>query len=217
MTAWSGFSISVQLASPRWIVGRTVSIYFAMTYGGIAARSWLWATVTEVHSLAAALIASAGALVLVAATGLFLPIRDSVAADHDALGNVDQPEVAVDLRPNSGPIAVRIAYRIKAADTELFLDLMQDRRRAQSRIGARHWIVERDLHDAERWTESFRTPTWTDYLRFNHRHSAADNDLEQRLHSLHAEAGSPRLSLAIERPAGRPRKPDLVTPFTPRI
>jgi hypothetical protein len=36
---WSGFNISVQWASPRWIVGRTISIYYALTYGGIAAGS----------------------------------------------------------------------------------------------------------------------------------------------------------------------------------
>lgn len=217
VTAWSGFGISVQLASPRWIVGRTVSIYLAITYGGIAAGSWLWGSVAESTSLTMALVGSAGALLVVAAFGLVLPIRESAATDHDALGRIEHTEVAIDLRPNSGPISVRIGYRIKAADTEEFLKLMQDRRRAQSRIGARHWIVERDLHDAERWTESFRTPTWTDYLRFSHRHSAADNDLEIQLHGLHAEAGSPRLSLSIERPAGQPRKADLVTPFAPRI
>lgn len=171
----------------------------------------------ETISLPTALIGSAGALLLVAAFGLILPIRESVEADHDALGRMEHSDLAIDLRANSGPITVRIGYRIKGADTEEFLNLMQDRRRAQSRIGARHWIVERDLHDAERWTESFRTPTWTDYLRFSHRHSAADNDLEDRLHGLHAEAVAPRLNLSIERPAGQPRKPDLVTPFAPRI
>ncbi|RUV07603.1 hypothetical protein EOA79_03865 [Mesorhizobium sp. M1A.F.Ca.IN.020.03.2.1] len=29
------------MASPRWIVGRTISIYSAFTYGGIAAGSRL--------------------------------------------------------------------------------------------------------------------------------------------------------------------------------
>jgi predicted MFS family arabinose efflux permease len=40
VTAWSGLGVNIQLASPRWIVGRTLSIYSAFTYGGLAAGSW---------------------------------------------------------------------------------------------------------------------------------------------------------------------------------
>lgn len=29
VTAWSGIGVSMQLASPRWVVGRTISIYYA--------------------------------------------------------------------------------------------------------------------------------------------------------------------------------------------
>nr|WP_287307705.1 MFS transporter [Mesorhizobium sp.] len=42
VTAWSGVGMS-QLASPRWVVGRTISIYYALKDGGIAAGKWVWA------------------------------------------------------------------------------------------------------------------------------------------------------------------------------
>lgn len=67
VTAWSGLSVSVQLASPRWVVGRTISIYYALVDGGIAAGSWVWGAVAQNHSLTLALEGSAGALLLMAA------------------------------------------------------------------------------------------------------------------------------------------------------
>ena len=47
---WSGLSISVQWASPRWVVGRTISLYYALTSCGLAVGSWLWGMVTESYS-----------------------------------------------------------------------------------------------------------------------------------------------------------------------
>lgn len=70
VTAWSGLSMIVQLASPRWITGRTISIYSAFTYGGIAGA------VAESYSLAIALPWSSGTTLLVGALGLKLPISN---------------------------------------------------------------------------------------------------------------------------------------------
>lgn len=77
MTAWSGLSVCVQMASPRWIVGRTIAIYYALTYGGLAAGSWLWGAVAQHVSLAAALAGAGVAMLLVAAAGMLLPIREA--------------------------------------------------------------------------------------------------------------------------------------------
>ncbi|RJT27233.1 MFS transporter [Mesorhizobium waimense] len=217
VTAWSGLGISVQLASPRWIVGRTVSIYYAVTYGGIAAGSWVWGAAAEHYSLTSALVGSAGALVLVAATGLLLPVLENKESDHVALEGFEAPVVAVELRPRSGPIIVKIEYQIPDENTNAYLSLMHERRLAQSRVGARHWTVERDLQEPCQWTESFRTPTWTDYLRLNHRLTAADKELDERLQELHSGEHPPRKKLSIERPAGHPRKADHISPFIARI
>lgn len=215
--AWSGFGVSVQLASPRWIVGRTISIYYALTYGGIAAGSWIWGSVAENYSLTTALLGSAGALMLVAATGFVLPVLENKDTDHDPLEGFKAPAVAVELRPRSGPIVVKIEYEIPDENTKEFLALMHERRRAQSRLGARHWTVERDLQEPCHWTETFRTPTWTDYLRLNHRRTAADKELDDRLQGLHKGEHPPLAKLSIERPAGHPRKADQIAPFIARI
>jgi hypothetical protein len=127
--------------------------------GGIAAGSWLWGTVAENYSTLA-LEVSDGALVMVAATGVLMPIRQWQDSDQDPFG-FETPQLALDLKPRSGPLVVKIEYSIPEANVEAFLDRMQERRRVQSRVGARHWNLQRDLQDPSLWTETFRTPTWT--------------------------------------------------------
>ncbi|RWL88540.1 MAG: MFS transporter [Mesorhizobium sp.] len=205
VVTWTGLDVSVQLSSPRWVVGRTLSIYSALSSGGIAAGSWLWGAVAESYSLTVALEGSAGALLLVAATGLLLPIRQWKEIDQDSLG-FETPALALDLKSRSGPIVVKIEYSIPEANVEAFLDQMRERRRVQSRVGARHWNLQRDLLEPSQWTETFHTPTWMDYLPLNHRLTAADKEVDQRLLELHAGELPPRTKLAIERPTGATRR-----------
>ncbi|RWA88230.1 MAG: MFS transporter [Mesorhizobium sp.] len=207
VVTWTGLDVSVQLSSPRWVVGRTLSIYSALSSGGVAVGSWIWGVVAENHSLTLALEASAGALLLVAATGFLVPIRQWKEADQDSLG-FETPALALDLKSRSGPIVVKIDYCIPETNVEAFLDQMQERRRVQSRAGARHWNLQRDLQEPSHWTETFRTPTWMDYLRLNHRLTAEDKQVDQRLGELHTGELPPRTRLAIERPTGAPPRRD---------
>ncbi|MER9793353.1 MFS transporter [Mesorhizobium sp. M0213] len=216
VTAWSGLGVSVQLASPRWVVGRTISIYYALIDGGIAAGSWIWGTVTQNHSLTLALEGSAGALLLVAATGVLFPLRERHESEPDPLEKFDAPAVALDLKPRSGPIVVKVEYLVPDKNVEAFLDLMRERRHVHSRVGARYWTLQRNLQDPLRWTETFRTPTWTDYLRLNHRLTEADKELDERVFRLHGGVHPPQLTLSIERPTSSARKPEQSAPQFPR-
>ncbi len=113
LLTWTGLDVCIQLASPRWVAGRTLSVYYAFSYGGMAAGSWIWGAVAQNYSLTLALEGAAGALLLAAAAA-----------------------------------------------------------RVQSRAGARNWTLQRNLQTPNLWTETFRTPTWMDYLRLNHRLTA---------------------------------------------
>lgn len=211
---WSGLSISVQWASPRWVVGRTISLYYALTSCGLAIGSWLWGVVTESYSLSFALQASTAASLGVAILGLILPIHQRKDADVSTPDHFEAPEISLELQPRSGPIAVKIEYRIAADRVEPFLALMLQRRRAQGRNGARRWILTRNLHDTAVWTETFRTPTWNDYLRLNFRQTATDRALNASLIDLHIGHEAPEVILSIERPTTTPRKAGVFPPGT---
>ncbi|RWP16084.1 MAG: MFS transporter [Mesorhizobium sp.] len=216
VTAWSGLGVSVQLASPRWVVGRTISIYYALVDGGIAAGSWVWGTVAQNHSLTWALEGSAGALLLVAAAGVLFPLREHRESEPDPLEEFDVPAIALDPKPRSGPIVVKVEYLVPDENVQAFLDLMRERRHVQSRVGARHWMLQRSLQKPMQWTETFRTPTWTDYLRLNHRLTTADKELDERILQLHAGELPPQMTLWIERPTSSARKPDQSAPYFSR-
>ncbi|BCH19139.1 MFS transporter [Mesorhizobium sp. L-2-11] len=215
VTAWSGVAVSVQLASPRWVVGRTISIYYALIDGGIAAGSWVWGTVAQNHSLTLALEGSAGALLLVVATGALFPLRERRESEPDPLEEFDAPVVAVNLNPRSGPIVIRVEYLIAERNLEAFLDLMRQRRHVHSRVGARNWTLQRNLQKPMQWTETFRTPTWTDYLRLNYRLTEDDKELDERVLLLHGGDIPPQTTLSIERPTGSARNTEPLTPYFP--
>jgi MFS family permease len=81
VTGWNVLSVSVQMSSPRWIVGRTISIYYAATFGGLTLGSWLWGAVAQGHSLMLAMAGSGIALAIVAATALLFPLRETTPAE----------------------------------------------------------------------------------------------------------------------------------------
>ncbi|NTE65140.1 MFS transporter [Agrobacterium tumefaciens] len=213
VTAWSGLGVNVQLASPRWVVGRTISIYSAFTYGGIAAGSWLWGVIAENHSLSLALAVSAGATLFVSALGLKLPISNRSESELEPAGSFSAPAVALDLKPRSGPIQITTEYSIPEDNVEVFLDLMRDRRHAQSRVGARQWALTRDIQKPSRWLETYRTPTWMDYHRLHHRLTAADKQLDAELLKLTSEANVPQTTILVERSTGAARKSSPLVPY----
>src|SRR3546814_6786292 len=47
----SSFNTVIQLASPRWVVGRALALYQMATFGGMALGSWLWGVVAEIHQV----------------------------------------------------------------------------------------------------------------------------------------------------------------------
>lgn len=72
--ALSGFSVAAQLWAPREIVGRIVALASSVTFGGIALGSWLWGHFAESFGVAAALLASGGAMIALPLLGLLLPM-----------------------------------------------------------------------------------------------------------------------------------------------
>lgn len=195
---WTGFDVWIQLASPRWVVGRTLSIYYACFSGGMAAGSWIWGTLAQSYSLTFSLELAACALILITALGFVLPVN--LGADGDQQGSeFHAPQLALDLKPRSGPIAARTVYFIAEEHLETFLGHMRVRRYAMSRAGARDWTLRQDLREPSKWAETFRTPTWMDFLRLNHRLSPADQEISELLSALHRGDRSPQTDLAIER------------------
>ncbi len=196
--ALAGFNASVQLSAPRWVLGRALALYQVTTFGGMALGSWLWGLLAEQASTETALLGSAVALVAGVALGLWLPVPDIEPVNLDPR-KWDEPMVALDIRPRSGPIVVTIEYDIRQEDVVDFLAAMASRRRIRLRDGARHWTLLRDLAEPSLWVERYHSPTWHDYIRHNLRLTQADLAISKTLLALHQGPDPPKVRRMIER------------------
>ncbi len=197
--ALSLFNTTVQLSTPRWVVGRALSLYQTTTFGGIASGSWLWGQLAEGHGPANALIISACLMIVGAAIGLRLPLPEFQSLNLDPLNRFSEPLLKLDLKPRSGPIVVMIDYEIADDDVPDFLTAMAERRRIRIRDGAGQWGLMRDLENPTTWTETYHVPTWVEYVRHNQRRTQADAEIGDRLTALHRGAAAPRVHRMIER------------------
>jgi MFS family permease len=64
VAVWTSINVSVQLRSPETMLGRCMSIYQAVTFGGLALGSWVWGLVSDLAGLPLA-IRSAAMLLLI--------------------------------------------------------------------------------------------------------------------------------------------------------
>ncbi|MDP2079628.1 MAG: MFS transporter [Pseudotabrizicola sp.] len=193
-------NVTVQLSTPRWVVGRALSFYQTATFGGMALGSWLWGSVAEAHGLPTAFVVAAALLTVGGLLGLWLPLAAFPEDDLGPLGRFRPPTPMIDIKPRSGPIMVMIDYDIGLNDTPRFLALMRERRRIRLRDGARQWTLMRDIERPETWIESYHVPTWIDYMRHNQRRTTADADNLNQLNALHRGLQGPqRVHRLIER------------------
>jgi MFS family permease len=195
------FNVTVQLSTPRWVLGRALALYQTATFGGMALGSWIWGLVAEGYDTRAAFLAAAVLMLAGAAIGLKLPLPASTSDNLEPLDRFRVPHVALDLRGRSGPVAVLIDYIIREEDTRAFLEAMAEMRRIRRRDGARQWELLRDTERPERWIESYHVPTWNDYVRHNQRRTQADAATLDRVRTLHAGDEPPKARRMVVRPA----------------
>ena len=209
-------NVTVQLSTPRWVVGRALSIYQTANFGGMALGSWLWGLVANAYGPTIGLIASGVAMTAGAAIGLRFALPEFVSLDLNPLNQFKEPVLDLDLQPRSGPIMVTVEYEIAEEDVPAFLAAMAERRRIRIRDGARHWTLLRDLEHANRWIETYHVPTWIEYIRHNERRTQADAAITEELYALHQGKERPRAHRMIERQTG-PLRADMPIKENPEV
>ena len=194
------FNITLQLSTPRWVVGRILSLYQTATFGGMALGSWVWGLIAEEHGSATALLIAAGVALFGLVMGLrwfAMPRKDEL--NLDPLDRWREPNLALDLKARSGPFRIVVDYLIREEDVREFLDAMAERRRIRRRDGARNWALFRDVQNPQLWTEMYNVPTWADYVRLFQRVTQADEAVGEKIRKLHRGAEPPKARRLIER------------------
>ena len=153
--ALSMFSTTVQMSTPRWVVGRAISLYQMSVFGGMALGSWLWGGLTEASSLVLALNGAALAMIAGAIMGIPMPLPSKEMLNLDPLNRWQAPLIALKIDPTSGPVAICVEYQIKTESIAEFMPLIAQRRRIRRRDGAHEWTLLRDLQQPEILVERF--------------------------------------------------------------
>ena len=197
--ALSTFTVTVQMAAPRWVAGRAVALYQMAAFGGMALGSWMFGELADAHGIAAAMTVAAAVQALSVPLGLVFSLPQAESLNLDPQNRWQEPNIAVQIEPRSGPIVVTIEYSIAPSDVRAFLTVMNERRRIRVRDGARHWTLLRDLGDDSLWIERYNVSTWLDYIRHNQRRTYADAENSDHIQSLHQGPDGPRVHRMIER------------------
>ncbi len=190
MLAVALFNIGVQLSAPRWVAGRSLAAFQASIAGGIAIGSWGWGHLTDAYGVEAALLVSAGLMLLSPLLGLWLRMPPVGARNEAATEVLADPEVQLSLTGRSGPLVVEIEYRVAQDNARLFHNVMQEVQLSRQRNGAYGWSIARDIADPELWTERYHCPTWLDYLRQRNRATQSERALHQRAIDFHLGVGT---------------------------
>ena len=191
--ALSMFNTSVQISTPRWVVGRALSLYQMSVFGGMALGAWLWGSVAEWRSISQALVIAAALMLIGLLLGMRWRLPDPRDLNLDPLNRWREPAVKLDIQARSGPVTISVLWSIAEADTAEFKRLMVPRRRRRRRDGAQRWSLLRDLEQPDRWVERYEFPTWGDYVRFHARTTQQDASLIDRLLELHQDPGTPQV------------------------
>jgi MFS family permease len=199
--ALSLFNVTIQLSTPRWVVGRALALYQTGVFGGMAGGSWAWGVIAERFGADRAMFVAAALLVLGALAGLRLPLPDSTDLDLNPLNTFTEPPLRLDLKHRSGPIMIMIDYEIAQQDVTEFLAVMNARRRIRIRDGAQQWALLRDLENPDVWTETYHVPTWVEYVRHHERRTQADAESYESILKLHRGKDRPKVHRMIERQA----------------
>lgn len=205
MVITTTISVTVQLFVPRWVMGRAIAMTIAATSLGISLGAWLWGIAAHEYGVTVAFQMAAVALALSVLLGRFLPVADRHSSTESNNEALDDPEVKLGISGRSGPIGVELQYRISSENAREFYNLMREMRRVRSRNGAYHWSLSRNIADPDLWSESFRCPTWDDYLRLRSRSTLEDSALQTRARAMHIGIDPVRVLRWLDRPSGSVR------------
>jgi MFS family permease len=193
----------LQLATPRWMVGRMVSMFLTAAFLGLSVGSWFWGFVTEHTSTEIALAISASAMGATYLLALRFPLPDTQNLVLDPLEQEATPLPASEIGLRAGPIQVMLEHDIESDRLNDFYALMQLRRRHLIRLGARQWTLLKEIGNEGKWIETFQFPTWADYQRLMKRRTAETAALRMEVRALQRNGAGPltrRLVLASPGP-----------------
>lgn len=197
--ALSTLNVTLQMAAPRWVVGRALASFQMVLFAGVAGGSWVWGRFAEDVALPAALAVSGGTLAATMLLGARWRVPQTAADNLEPAAAWTELDLRTEIDPTTGPVILFVEYAVSEERVPGFLNAMAELRQIRRRDGARRWTLLQDLADPEKWIERFESPTWADHLHRHGRGTVADREIEEKVMAFHHGADAPRVRQLIAR------------------
>lgn len=191
LTVHSLQNTTLQLATPRWIVGRMVSMFLTAAFLGLSVGSWLWGVIAEQTGTEIALALAALTMAGTWGLALWLPLPETRNLIVDPFPQAMMPTQMPAGRPRPGPVQIMVDHRVDPAKETEFHRLMFLRRRHFTRIGARHWTLLNALNEDGSWIETFQLASWADFERYMSRRTAETLSLREEVAAVQLDGKPP--------------------------
>lgn len=185
MAAAGAFHVSAQMALPRWVGGRGLSLVLMALWLGMACGGALWGQLATKTDLTTSLLTAAAAALLGLLATCRLKLDGGGADDLTPSPYSRELSLAGPIEPEAGPVLITVEYEIDPAQAAEFLRLMQESRRMRLRNGALSWSIFRDVAHEGRYIEQFVDESWLAHLRHRERGTATERALLDRKLAFH--------------------------------
>jgi MFS family permease len=193
-----------QLSSPRWVVGRTVSLGQVASFGSMSLGAAFWGAVASFAGLTQALAVSGLLLLASLFLGRLAALPDTDLEDQALPPRRVSRPPAVTVDGRTGPVVITIEYKVSRDQAQNFLDLINELGRIRRRNGATRWSVQQDIDRPTCWIERIHCPTWLDHLRRLDRYTAADRVLVEQVETFRTDAVHPIRRMVERSPGSSP-------------
>jgi Transmembrane secretion effector len=167
---------------PDWVKARGVSYYLLAFQGANGIGSLCIGAVAQVTTVPTAFLVVAGGLAAVTLATWRVGLPKAEGLDHLLAEPLPLPPF--DGAVEDGPVLVTVEYELAAGNADEFLERGGDLRRMRRRTGAVHWHLQRDVAEADHFTETFVVGSWEEHERQHARLERQDLDLLDHLDSL---------------------------------
>ena len=159
-----GHYSSAEHALPDWVRARGLAVFLTVVFGSVTVGAYGWGYVAVWLGLGSALLISAtGALVGIPLVWSWKLAR-SETVDLTPSLHWRVPRSAHPIENSSGPVLVKLEYRIDPADREKFLRTVDEMGMERKRDGAFAWGIFEDASDPGRFEETYLIGTWLELL-----------------------------------------------------
>jgi hypothetical protein len=197
----SSLNVSAQLSLPDWVRARGLAIFLTVIFGCMAVGSAVWGQIAVALGVPTALfLAAAGALIAIPLTWRW-KLQTAVGVDLSPAMHWPAPNLARQVRDNSGPVLVTLRYHLTGVDPAPFLAAIDEIGRQRRRDGAYAWGIFEDVAEKGIFLETFLIESWLETKHLRERVTNADRLVEE--HVLELVKGRPDLTLLV---ASDPRR-----------